>query len=207
MLQRCCCVWSDQNSTVFSFCKRFKWICLYLELLIGFPVVIVCVCVCVRVSVWDVNVIAERWREFHFWVLLIPLRAKKVSFLAQKGLGMWWFLLLEQSGRGSLHTCLCPIFPQLLLHHSKLISLLKLQQSSSFLHSILKLITVMSPLSKKKINLHCLTDLTNIVVQLRRKWKIITHWTLSLLFETSTKITVEIIETNPFFQRCSWRNS
>lgn len=47
---------------------------------------------------------------------------------------------------------------------------------------MLKLIMVMSPLSEKKINFHCHTDLTNNGVQVRRKWEIITQRTLSLLF-------------------------
>lgn len=72
-------------------------------------------------------------------------------------------------------------------HQSKLISLLILQQSSSFLHSMLKLIMVMSPLSEKKINFHCHTDLTNNRVQVRRKWEIITQRTLSLLFVSTAE--------------------
>lgn len=41
---------------------------------------------------------------------------------------------------------------------------------------------VMSPLSEKKINFHCHTDLINNGVQVGRKWEIITQRTLSLLF-------------------------
>lgn len=47
---------------------------------------------------------------------------------------------------------------------------------------MVKLIMVMFPLSEKKINFHCHTDLTNNGVQVRRKWEIITQRTLSILF-------------------------
>lgn len=72
--------------------------------------------------------------------------------------------------------------PRIFSHQSTWISVLILPQLSSFLHSMLKLIMVMSLLSEKKINFHCHTDLTNNRVQVRRKWEIITQRTLSLLF-------------------------
>lgn len=84
-------------------------------------------------------------------------------------------------GEGNL-TLVYTHIPRLSSHRSKLIWLLVLQRFSSFLHSVLKLITVMFPLSEKKINFHCHPDLANNAAQVRRKWEIITQRTRSLLF-------------------------
>lgn len=107
---------------------------------------------------------------------------ERVTFLAQRGCAKWYSIPIRGKDREVISYLFVPHISQLFSHHSKLISLLILQQSSSFLHFMLKLIMLMSTLNEKKINFHCCTALTNNEVQVRRKCEIITQGTLSLLF-------------------------